>query len=1267
MNPFFRRFRPLLAHALFALAALAVSFSASATETFCTYALSPCDPNNPTSKCYVPQEPDCKCWPKDCKKCTASPTFAGSGVYEISATDLSIPTNGFPLLATRRYSSAHGIDGPTGFGWTSSFHARLHETAYLFLAPSTYRIVAEVVLPDGEHMTFTDNGVGFFAPPEGRYDFLQRNADGSYALTLQRSRSVLRYSAAGLLESITDDYGNAQTFTYDTGGRLEQVSDASGSGRYLNVYWGANGRISSIEDHTGRVVHYGYNTQGMLTSVTNAAGQITTYSYVSGRFSPLLSQVRDHWNRLVSETTWDLQGRVASYTENGETFTYIYGYDEMPTQTAKKDAAANTWVFTFGDAGLITKRQQPPPPLEGQQGTASYTQYYSDGSVKLQTDEVGVKTLYTYLSLGRVGSVTRDYEGTYAVMYVYTYDAEFPEKVTTIIPYDPETLAVDPNWQGSKYDYYPVGSAAPGALHHVYRLHGDAVTADLMTTYTYDTKGRMASATDGAGATTDYTYDAAGNRLTVTAPANNDAGVRPVTTYGYDALGRVTSMTDPLGKVTAYTYDALDRIVTVTPPKPSSGSPLDFTMTYSYDHHDPFSTYTATHVTDPNGVVTKQAYDVYGRLRRATDGLGNVTAYGYTRDLLTAITDANANITTYSYDALKRLQQTTFPDGKAEWYAYTTDGQLRAKTDREAQTIAYEYDALKRLAKKSYAPSQSIVYSYTGQKLMSVTDTSVTPGEMHTFTYDTAFRVTSNTQGGGTMIPAEPVRGTIDYTYTATDAVATMAVDGGPTTTYGYYADGSLRTIDWSPTSATGVFKYDYRRNGQYETIAFPNGQTRNYAYDDHGRLLQLANLHPTAGNLATYTYAYDLNHTTAAYDRLGQRVSMTADVPSQDFAGALTKYHYDAAYQLTRADYPSAAPFNGETHSWTYDAIGNRLTNTVNGTTTTYTYQKIGTNPNNSQRLLSDGTATYTYDNNGSVLSDGANTYGWNRQNRMVSANTVAAVYRYDYSGRRSRKNVDGIETAYVYNDKDLVAERGGTTSAYVFGPAVDEPLAFSRNGKVLYYVVDGVGSTVMGTDGPAVARNSYAYDAWGISRFVNEAEPQPFRYTAREKGDVLGQYFYRARFYAPGAGRFLSEDPLNPSTAVRVAASRPDSPPEWAELGAGMNLYAYVSNSPLLFKDPSGLAYCLVTPLGKVGDYMPSGPDGKTYKGCVYVGICGPVLSGGYIKMKGVMAYKKPVSVGCPCPSFCLIPYDMNTGQQNGKATCFDFPVFPPVLYFP
>jgi YD repeat-containing protein len=78
--------------------------------------------------------------------------------------------------------------------------------------------------------------------------------------------------------------------------------------------------------------------------------------------------------------------------------------------------------------GLITKRNFPAPL-----GTSTVS-YYPDGKVNTATDELGVKTVYTYNSDGSVSSVTRDSTGSLAVRFDYTYDTSFPEKVTSIMP-----------------------------------------------------------------------------------------------------------------------------------------------------------------------------------------------------------------------------------------------------------------------------------------------------------------------------------------------------------------------------------------------------------------------------------------------------------------------------------------------------------------------------------------------------------------------------------------------------------------------------------------------------------------------------------------------------------------------------------------------------------------------------------------------------------------------------------------------------------------
>ena len=58
---------------------------------------------------------------------------------------------------------------------------------------------------------------------------------------------------------------------------------------------------------------------------------------------------------------------------------------------------------------------------------------------------------------------------------------------------------------------------------------------------------------------------------------------------------------------------------------------------------------------------------------------------------------------------------------------------------------------------------------------------------------------------------------------------------------------------------------------------------------------------------------------------------------------------------------------------------------------------------------------------------------------------------------------------------------------------------------------------------------------------------------FTGREWDPETGLHYYRARYYDPKSGRFLSEDPIG--------------------FQGGINFYAYVDNNPVNFFDPTGL----------------------------------------------------------------------------------------------
>jgi RHS repeat-associated protein len=1113
-----------------------------------------CAPPTPTPR-DTPPQPDNppSCGNPECETCNACPCFAKTGVYTTRATDLQIPTIGVPLIASRSYESSRVVDGALGYGWRSSFGARLYYATYLFASPSTFWKEAVLVMPDGESYRFREEANGSFTPPVGRRDTLVKAADGTFTLTIQQSNVRYSFAADGAPLAIKDDYGNTLRFTLDVSRRVVRVDDESGTGRYLILTWNPAGRLASVQDNGGRIVSYSYGSNGTLTSVTNPAGQSTIYTYEQRRFAPLLSRVTDHWNRVITDVTWDALDRVKSYSEAGETYTmsYLPADQFNPARTVKTHSKGSQTIL-YDANGLVTSRG------------GETTTYNANGDVLAQGN-----VTYTYTTGGRIATVSYGTD----VTFHYTYDTLYPNKIAKIEP----RLTSSPSsvyhghWLGWKYTYYTPSDNVSGALagevkqiermtfqHQTQTVLTDGDPVSIFAQVWYYSDGRLKRTWNRTDGDTFYYYDEVSRTRSIVRAANTTG--RP-TNYAFDSLGRTISITDSLGNVTSYEYDALDRLTKVTLPKPSPNSPLNFVTTFSYDNPGTNPALTYVHTTDPNNRVTKQGYDAFGRLAESTDQGGSTTIYSYVDGLLASISDANGNVTSYSYDSSRRLWRTTFPDGQSESYEHLPDGKLSAKTDRKGLRTTYQYDAYGRMYRQATGASQARALTFEGQKLTLISDSYGETTDITIYTYDSkTFRLLSEKQGAGN----NTVRGTIDYTWgTNNDLIETYKVTDGDaptdtqTVTYGYYADHSVKTIAW--TRGPGTYRYTYNANGQPTKITFPNDQTRNFTYDNQGRLTQVSNLLGST-NLGTFDYEYDKDNDTGLFTVLGQRTKVTADVPALSTTKTRVEYFYDTKYQLTRARTTSTSTSE---QSWTYDAIGNRLSQTAGASTTGYTYVKNGTNPNNSARLATVGTSPVSHDFNGNMTAFGSTTYTWDTLNRLKTRSASGTTHAFTYDGQDRRAKIDYQSTKFIYQGMNMVAmsyqKNGGYyASNYLFGPGIDEPLARVDSTGVTYYTVDGLGSVIMLSDGSGNVTNKYSYGPWGEVQIATEPLVQPFRYTARESavidsGTTERQYYYRARYMIPGIGRFVSEDQLR--------------------FQEGPNFYAYVRNDPVNSQDPSGL----------------------------------------------------------------------------------------------
>ena len=212
---------------------------------------------------------------------------------------------------------------------------------------------------------------------------------------------------------------------------------------------------------------------------------------------------------------------------------------------------------------------------------------------------------------------------------------------------------------------------------------------------------------------------------------------------------------------------------------------------------------------------------------------------------------------------------------------------------------------------------------------------------------------------------------------------------------------------------------------------------------------------------------------------------------------------------------------------------------------------------------MLSREGVPYTYDNNGNLLSktDGSGTtsYAWDFENRPTSVTLPGGgvvSFKYDPFGRRIYKSSPAGTTVYVYDGQNIIEELNGTGSVqerYTYGPGIDEPLVGQRQPKIFFYEADGLGSLTSLTDPTGAVAATYTYDSFGFLTNSTGSATNWFRYTARQFDSDTALYYYRARYYDPTIGRFISEDPIR--------------------FKGGFNFYGYTSNNPIGRRDPSGL----------------------------------------------------------------------------------------------
>ena len=203
-------------------------------------------------------------------------------------------------------------------------------------------------------------------------------------------------------------------------------------------------------------------------------------------------------------------------------------------------------------------------------------------------------------------------------------------------------------------------------------------------------------------------------------------------------------------------------------------------------------------------------------------------------------------------------------------------------------------------------------------------------------------------------------------------------------------------------------------------------------------------------------------------------------------------------------------------------------------------------------------------YDANGNTTSKtdstGTTSYTWDFENRLTSVTLPGTggmvSFKYDPFGRRIYKSSSAASSIYAYDSDNLIEETNASGSAvarYSQGLNVDESLATLRSSTTSYYHADGLGSITSLSNGAGALAQTYGYDSFGKQTSSSGSLNNPFQYTARELDAETNLYYYRARYYDPTPGRFVSEDPIG--------------------FAGEQNFYFYSNNNVPNLDDPFGL----------------------------------------------------------------------------------------------
>jgi RHS repeat-associated protein len=1069
--------------------------------------------------------------------------------------------------------------------------------------------------PDGRVLIFNEYS-GVYSPDGDVADSLVQTSSGWQYQTADDT--IETYSSGGQLLSVAKRGQAPITVNYATGAAPgdppTSVSDAFGHSLQFSYASGSSYpdlQLTSITDPAGHTISYSHNSAGQLTTVTQTDGTTRSYSYTSTEYCNLTG-ITDESSVVYASWTYNSKG-PATFQNAGSVNTYSFSYSTSGSGGSVQVTDPLGKVRTYNQSLIwgAYRTTSASAPCAGCGDDAGRV-FDASGNITSRTDFNGNQTTYVYNAQTNLETSRTEAYGTLSARTITTqWNASWrqPSLITepsrtTALAYDGDpgiscggatgslcsktvtdttaTPNVSRTWsytydsygrmltaKGPRtdvnsttiYAYYtcttgaqcgqlqtvsdPVGNVT---TYNTYNAHGQPLTITdpngVVTTVTYDNRLRLTSRQVGTE-TTSFSYYPTGLLKQVTLPDSS------YVLYTYDNAHRLTKISDGAGNSIQYTLDNMGNRTATKTYDPSSvlhathtrvyntlnelyqdvnaAGTSAVTTTYGYD-----SNANQTSIAAPLSRNTTNYYDALNRLTQITDPNSGNTYFAYDAEYdLTSVKDPRSLTTSYGYNGFGDLTTQSSPDTGASSNTYDSGGNVSVSTDARGATGNYSYDAANRATQIVYKNSsgvsdQTIAFGYDAGtngkgRLTSASDAN----HSLSWTYDSLGRVT----GKGLVVGS--FNKSVGYGYTNADLTA-IVTPSGQSVTYGYNSNHQVTSVKVNGT--TVISSVTYEPFGGVNGWTWGDGTTVARSFNGDGLISQIV----TAGVTLGYTFD-NANRITGISDSSNSALSWT--------------YGYDVLDRL------NSATTSAITDGWTYDANGNRLTQTGN-TPITFTVSST----NNQLTATTGGLVrSYAYDAAGHVQGYGTYTFGYNDRGRMASTTASATNYLYNALGQLIEKS-GTLGTTVLMQDEagHLLGEytsSGGLVEETIW--LGDIPVATLQpngsNVNIFYVHTDHLNSPRKVAQ-PSTGTLAWRWDADPFGTAAPNQNPAglgTFTYNLR----FPGQYYMAEtglnqnwnRDYDPLTGKYVESDPIGQA--------------------GGLNGYVYARGRPVRNVDPFGL----------------------------------------------------------------------------------------------